>query len=113
MEHRQWLYVLSPTRPEMLVSGPTPTEQAAIQRHAAHVSALADQGVMLLVGRTQTNGPDTIGLALFLATDEAAARAIMQSDPAIAGGVMTGELFPYRIAFGNVEAFGRALEDVG
>jgi len=106
----QWLYVLHPTRPEMLVSGPTAEEAATIGRHAAHCDALGKQGVMLMVGRTQTTTPDTMGLAVFLAEGEAAARALMESDPAIAEGVMRGELFPYRIAFGNVEGFKKALE---
>ncbi len=38
------------------------------------------------------------------------ARAIKESDPAIAGGVMRGEPFPYRIAFGNADGFKKALE---
>ena len=110
---QQWLYVLRPTRPEMLVSGPTPEEAATIGRHAAHCDALGQQGVMIMVGRTQTSTPDTIGLAVFLAEDEAAARAVMQRDPAVAEGAMSAELFPYRIAFGNAEAFREALETAG
>jgi hypothetical protein len=38
------------------------------------------------------------------------ARTIMESDPAINEGVMRGELFPYRIAFGNAGGFAMALE---
>jgi len=110
---QQWLYVLHPKRPEMLVSGPTPEEQATIGRHAEHVANLAANGVMLMVGRTQTTTPDTLGLAVFIAEDEGRARAIMESDPAVAGGVMTAELFPYRIAFGNAEGFRAALEAAG
>ena len=110
---KQWLYVLRPNRPEMLVSGPTASEAATVGRHAAHCDALGKQGVMLMVGRTQTSTPGTIGLAVFVAEDEAAARAIMQSDPAIMEGVMAGELFPYKIAFGNADAFRIALEDAG
>lgn len=106
----QWLYVLRPNRPEMLVSGPTPAEAATVGRHAAHCDTLGHEGVMLMVGRTQTSTPDTMGLAVFVAEDEAAARRIMESDPAIVEGVMSGNLFPYKIAFGNAEGFRRALE---
>jgi len=106
----QWLYVLRPKRPEMLTTGPTPHEAATIGRHAGHCDALGKQGVMLMVGRTQTTTPETIGLAVFLADDEAHARRIMESDPAVADGVMTAELFPYKIAFGNAEGFRAALE---
>ena len=110
---KQWLYVLRPNRPEMLLAGPTATEAATVSRHAAHCDALGKEGVMLMVGRTQTNTPDTLGLAVFLAEDEQAARQVMESDPAIIEGVMSGTLYPYRIAFGNAEGFRKALEAAG
>lgn len=110
MQASQWLYVLRPVRAEMLTTGPTADEQAAISRHAEHVSQLAERGVMIMVGRTQTTTPDTIGLAVFMAEDEPAARTVMDSDPAVQSGVMTAELFPYRIAFGNAARFKEALE---
>lgn len=113
MAQPQWLYVLRVTRPDMLTNGPTTEESATIGRHAAHVDQLAKDGVMLMVGRTQTSTPDTLGLAVFVADDEAAARRIMASDPAIKEGVMTGELFPYKIAFGNAEGVRTALEAAG
>src|SRR5205823_4673887 len=43
-------------------------------------------------GRT---GDKTFGIAIFEALDEAAARAFMQADPAVAGGLMTAELHPF------------------
>ena len=39
-----------------------------------------------------------IGIAVFRAADEAEALAIMQGDPAVRDGVMSAELFPFRIA---------------
>ncbi len=109
----QWLYVLRPTRPGMLTEGPTPDEQASVGRHVAYHIDLASKGIDIMVGRTQTNTPDTIGISVFFAEDEAAARAIMLADPTVAEGVMTGELFPYKIAFGNAESFRSALEASG
>lgn len=97
-EKPQFLYVLTLTRPDMLTSGPTPEEMETIGRHFAYVSELTERGVMILVGRTQTTGPETMGLAIFEAENEDAARAIMAADPAIVEGVMTGTLYPYKIA---------------
>lgn len=110
MPRQQWLSILRPTRPEMLTEGPTADEQASVQRHVAYHVDLASKGVDIMVGRTQTNTPDTIGISVFIAEDEAAARAIMLADPTVADGVMTGELFPYRIAIGNPESMRAALE---
>jgi uncharacterized protein YciI len=93
----------------MLSEGPTEREQRVVGEHVAHVSRLADEGVVFLIGRTQTRTPNTMGFAMFWADDEEAARIIMNRDPAIAQGVMTGELFPYKVAFGNVQSFATAL----
>lgn len=110
METRQWLYITRLTRPDMLTTGATAEEQATVSRHAEHCDRMGRAGVMLMVGRTQTVSPETVGLCVFLANDEAEARAIMESDPAVKEGVMRGELFPYKIAFGNADGFRTALE---
>lgn len=94
----QWLYVLKPTRLGMVTKGPTDAEAATVSRHFAHLQELTEKGVMILVGRTQNADENTIGLAIFEAEDEKAARKIMQSDPAILEGVMTATLYPYKIA---------------
>jgi uncharacterized protein len=94
----QWLYILKPTRLGMVTEGPTVEEAATVSRHFAHLQALTEKGVMILVGRTQNADENTIGLAIFEAEDEAAARNLMESDPAVAGGVMTATLYPYRVA---------------
>lgn len=94
----QWLYVLKPTRLEMLTEGATDYESETVSRHFAYLQGLTKQGVMILVGRTQNADENTIGLAIFEAEDESAARKIMESDPAIVGGVMRADLYPYKIA---------------
>jgi uncharacterized protein YciI len=53
---------------------------------------------MVLVGRTQTTGPEAFGIAIFEATDEAEAQAIAAADPAVAEGLMRFELYPFKIA---------------
>lgn len=70
----------------------------AISRHFSYLSDLTDKSVMILVGRPQNNDESTIGIAIFEAVDESAARSLMQNDPAVAEGVMTAELFPYQVA---------------
>lgn len=113
MDKPQWLCVLRPTRPEMLTAGPTTDEQATVGRHAAYADGLGRDGVMLMVGRTQTTSADTMGLAVFLAANETEARKIMENDPAIKEGVIRGELFPYKIAFGNVDSFRGTMVTAG
>ncbi len=51
-----------------------------------------------MAGRTLNADERTFGIVIFQAPSEAAARDIMQSDPALKLGVMQAELFPYHIA---------------
>jgi len=82
----------------MVTEGPTEREAASVAAHFTYLKELTRQGVMRLVGRTQNNDERTIGIAVFRAADEAEALAIMQGDPAVRDGVMSAELFPFRIA---------------
>ncbi len=95
---QQWLYFLKPARLGMVTEGPTPEETEVVSRHFAYLEALTEKGVMLLVGRTQNADESTFGIAIFEAEDESAARAIMEADPAVVGGVMRATLYPYKVA---------------
>jgi uncharacterized protein YciI len=94
----QYLYRLSLTRPALLTEGPIAAEQATLGRHLAYLEDLKARGSLILAGRTLTTGPETFGIAIFEAGDETAARRVMNADPAVAEGLMTAELFPYRVA---------------
>jgi uncharacterized protein YciI len=100
----QFIYILRLVDPTMLARGPTAAENAIVGRHFAHLQKLTQEGVMILVGRTQTTDPGTMGIAIFEAADERAAEAIMRSDPAIAEGLMTGELRPFQVALQRGES---------
>jgi uncharacterized protein YciI len=76
----------------------TPADEAVIGRHFNHLKAAAERGQVILAGRTQEAGDKTMGLVIFEAADEAAARAFMNSDPAVAEKIMTASLHPYAIA---------------
>lgn len=95
---KQFLYLLKPARLGMVTEGPTPAEAETVSRHFAYLTDLTNKGVMILVGRTQNNDESTLGIVIFEAEDESAARNIMENDPAVKGGVMTAELYPYQIA---------------
>jgi uncharacterized protein YciI len=94
----EYLYRIQPTRLEMLTDGPTPEEAARVSEHFAYLKRLAEEGVVVLAGRTLSADEDNFGIVIFRAADESAARRIMEEDPAVRGGVMRATLFPYRIA---------------
>jgi uncharacterized protein len=93
----EFLYRVQPTRLAMLTDAPTPAGGAAVAAHRAYLDRLAAAGVVLLFGRTQTTDAATFGIVIFHAESPQAARRIMPDDPAVAAGVMRGEVFPFRV----------------
>lgn len=98
MDPTHYLYRLRPARPAMLSGGPTPEEAATVARHFAYLKDLTERGVVVLAGRTLTADEGTFGIVILAAESEAAARDLMEADPAVQGGVMRAELYPFRIA---------------
>src|SRR6056297_2247069 len=86
-----WLITLQPVR-EGFFDAPTPEEGAAIQEHFLRLLRMTREGVVLFAGPcTDEVGP---GIVIFEAPDEAAARRIMEEDPAVAAGVFAAKLHP-------------------
>ncbi len=94
----QYLYRLHPVRLGMLTQGPTEDEGALVTAHVAYLQAGARKGQVLMAGRTQTADEGTFGLVVLSAASFAEAENLMREDPAVQGGVMTAELFPFQIA---------------
>jgi uncharacterized protein YciI len=76
----------------------TDADKATVAAHFQRLKAATDAGQVILAGRTPEPGDTTMGLVVFTATDEAAARTLMNDDPCIAAGVIVGELRPFDLA---------------
>lgn len=94
----QFAYVLRPTRPKMLTDGPTDDEARLVGDHFTYLQGLLAAGSLKLAGRATDAGERAFGIVIFEAVDSAAASSLMAADPAVRGGVMRAELFPFRIA---------------
>jgi uncharacterized protein len=101
----QFLYQVRPARIGMLIEA-TPEESETVGRHFAYLKRLTEQGVVLLAGRTMTADETTFGVVILEVEDEVVARAVMEGDPAVQGGVMTAVLFPFRIALEGMRTRG-------
>jgi uncharacterized protein YciI len=95
----QFIYFLRPKRLEMLTKGPTAEESRIQLEHASHLEGLASRGVVVLAGRTTNNDETNVGLVVVNATDERAAREIMENDPFVKNDLMTASLLPFRVAY--------------
>lgn len=94
----QYLYRIQPTRAAMLTDGPTEAEAATVSAHFSYLQTLVEQGVVILAGPTLNTDPTNFGLVIFNADSDEAARTILDEDPAVSGGVMRAELFPFRVS---------------
>ncbi len=86
-------------RPEMLSEGPTDAEAQILGEHVRYLEGLAGQGKVVLYGRTQNTDPSAFGIVVYTAESQAAAREIMNNDPAVMKGLMHADLFPYKISY--------------
>jgi uncharacterized protein YciI len=93
----RWLYLLRATRPAM-VDEPSDDELVVLHAHFSYLERLTAEGIVVLAGPS-VGEPDTFGLVVLDLEDEREARALMLADPSITGGIMTGELRPFRMTF--------------
>lgn len=91
----EWIYFIHPPR-ENFAATMTAGEQATWGEHWEHLQRLMADGTLILAGPTL--GPRNTGIAVFEAPDEAAAQAIMESDPIAASGYATLELRPFKLS---------------
>jgi uncharacterized protein YciI len=75
---------------------PTPEESRVVNAHFEYLRDAVRRGQAIFVGRTMDLDP--LGIAVFEAETEGDARGFMLGDPAVATGVMTAELRPFRTA---------------
>jgi uncharacterized protein YciI len=89
----EFIYFIHPPR-ENFAETMTGEERAVWREHFALLQQRLAEGTLILAGPTL--GATNTGVAVIEAPDEAAARAMMESDPAIASGIGRGELRPFR-----------------
>ena len=95
---KQFIYVLRLVPRLHSDANWTKDDEAALDRHFARFKHAIETRELILAGRTTEPGDKTFGIAVFEATDEAAARVFMESDPAVVAGLMTAELHPFAVA---------------
>ncbi|MEH6459861.1 YciI family protein [Chitinimonas sp. JJ19] len=103
----QFLYLIRPTRTDMLRTGLIEAESAAMSAHFAYLQSAQAEGRLILAGRTLEADERGFGIAIYNAADAIEAADFARHDPAVAAGVVQAEVYPYRVALisaENVEA---------
>ena len=94
--NKQFIYVLK-LKPGLL-NNFTDREEKIVDRHFNKLQELLKEGKLILAGRTSNMDEKTFGIVIIDVPSEEEAKNIMENDPAVKEGVMTAELFPYRVA---------------
>jgi len=91
----EWIYFLHAPRDDFAATM-TPEEDRVWGLHFERLKRMLADGTLVMAGPTL--GKINTGIAVIEAPDEAAARRIMDEDPAIASGFATGELRGFRVS---------------
>ena len=91
----EWIYFLHAPRDDFAATM-TEQERQVWGVHFERLQRLLAEGTLILAGPTL--GSVNTGIAIVEAEDEAAARRLMDEDPAIASGIARGELRPFSVA---------------
>lgn len=95
---QQYVYVLRVAPSLQDQSKWTDKHKAAASQHFERLKKATEAGQVILAGRTTEDLDKTFGLVVFEADSPAAAKAFMESDPAVVAGVMTATVHPYAVA---------------
>lgn len=98
MNKMQFVYFLRLIPRLLDESNWTEKENGIVNRHFKRLQELLKEEKLILAGRTQTMDPKTLGIVILEVETEDEARLLMENDPAVKEGIMTAELFPYRVA---------------
>jgi uncharacterized protein YciI len=75
----------------------TDAERTLMREHAAYTKGHFDDGRVLIYGPVLAP-THSFGMAVIQVNDEAEARAMMEADPSVVGGLNTYELLPIHVA---------------
>lgn len=94
----EWLCVIRPTRIAMLTEGMAEEEAQHMSNHYERLRAATEAGTVVLAGPSLLTDDRNVGVIVFRADSQEDAQRFVDADPAVAHGVMTAELHPFRIS---------------
>lgn len=97
-EKMQFIYVLKLVHRLLDENNWTKRDEEIVTKHFNRLQELLKEGKLILAGRTLNMDESTFGIVILEVDSEDEAIYIMNSDPTVAEGIMTSELFPYKVA---------------
>lgn len=99
----QYVYTVQVSRLGML-HNPTEEEKEIAGQHLAYMSKLFDDGIAIFGGAAGVRDSRHMGLIIYQAENDEAAKAILHNDPAVKSRIMRGRWFPFRLSLWNEKA---------
>ena len=97
-EKKQFIYILKLLPTLLDEDNWTEKHEEIVTMHFNVLEKLHKDGKLILAGRTLNMDEKTFGIVILEVESEQEAQTIMKNDPAVSEGIMTAELFPYRVA---------------
>lgn len=97
-DNKQFIYVLKLTEKYQKESNWDDQANQTIAVHFKHLQDMLAEGRLILAGRTETPLDQTLGICIFTAGSMEEAQETANNDPAVKAGIMTVEVFPYKVA---------------
>ncbi|WP_108670612.1 YciI family protein [Peribacillus acanthi] len=101
MEKQQYIYTLKLIPQLLEESNWTERENKIVSDHFLALKKLLEEDKLIMAGRTLQMDEKTFGIVVLNTESEEEARQYMENDPAVKEGIMTAELFPYKVALYN------------
>lgn len=93
-EKKHFIYIIKPYK-ENFAYNMTEEEAGIMAKHFAYLKNLYDMGKLILAG-PETSGK--FGIAIFEADNLEHAKELTANDPAVKSGIVTAEIYPYRVS---------------
>ena len=91
---KQFVYIIKPFKPDFAETA-NEEDNRIMGIHFQYLESLLEKGILIMAG-PETTGK--FGLCVLETGTEEEARDIMNNDPAVLNGVVSAELFPYRVS---------------
>lgn len=94
MAMRHYVYLVRPPRPTFMQDA-REDESAAVGAHFRYLQEMLADGKLIIAGPCEDAA---FGVVVFRAENDASAAMFVREDPAVAAGVFSAELHPFRLS---------------
>ncbi|MEH7385301.1 YciI family protein [Bacillus sp. JJ1521] len=100
---REYIYILKLIPRLQEAQNWTEEDHGIVTDHFIRLKKFCDDGKVILAGKTDREDEKGFGIVIFKEENDEKADAFMKEDPTVKLGLMTAEVFPYRVALSKID----------